>query len=290
MQVRADRPEIRLRRSANDRRLRFGFARTARAPYSCASTLRVTILGSGTAVPVAGRFPSGVLVQGGGQTVLVDLGPGVLRRLAETGVGLEAVDAVLLTHFHTDHCADLAALLFGLRNPRYAGRPPLRLIGAAGLRELLGHLTAAWPWLQPRDYTLSIEEIAPGPLRLGTLRVAAIPIRHTAQSLGYRITAAGGAVAAFSGDADECDELVELARDADLFVCDCAFPNEHRTEGHLTPALAGAAAARAEVKTLCLTHFYPECDGYDLTAQARACFGGEIVEAADLLTFDLRRE
>lgn len=250
--------------------------------------MRVTILGSGTAVPVPGRFPSGVLVQSDGETVLVDLGPGVLRRLAETGVGLEAVTTVLVTHFHTDHCADLAALLFGLRNPRYAGRPPLRLIGAVGLRALLDHLTAAWPWLQPRDYTLSIEEIAPGPLALGALRVAAVPIVHTAHSLGYRITSADGAVAAFSGDADECDELVELARDADLFVCDCAFPDEHRTAGHLTPGLAGRAAARAAVKTLCLTHFYPECEGYDLTTQARAVFDGQIVEATDLLTFDLQ--
>lgn len=250
--------------------------------------MRITILGSGTAVPVPGRFPSGVLVQDGDENILVDLGPGALRRLAETGIGLEAITTVLVTHFHTDHTADLAALLFGLRNPRYAGRPPLRLIGAVGLRVLLGHLTAAWPWLQPKEYTLSIEEIAPGSFALGKLRVEAIPIRHTAQSLGYRLTAADGAVAAFSGDADECEELVALARDADLFVCDCAFPNEHRTEGHLTPALAGRAAARAGAKVLCLTHFYPECDGYDLTAQARAVFDGRIVEATDLLTFDLR--
>ena len=71
--------------------------------------MRVTILGSGTAVPVADRFPAGYLVRAGGTTLLLDLGPGTLRRLAQTGVGLEAIDAVLLTHYHTDHCADLAA-------------------------------------------------------------------------------------------------------------------------------------------------------------------------------------
>jgi ribonuclease BN (tRNA processing enzyme) len=249
--------------------------------------MRVTILGSGTAVPVPGRFPSSALVEAGDQTVVVDLGPGALRRLAETGVGLEDVTAVLLTHYHTDHTADIAALLFALRNPRYAGRPRLRVLGAVGLRAFLAHLTAAWPWLQPRDYELSVEEIGPGAHALGALRVDAVAIRHTEQSLGYRITAPNGAVAAFSGDADECEGLIEVARGADLFVCDCAFPDELRTEGHLTPKLAGRAAARAGVKTLCLTHFYPECDGHDLRAQARAEFAGEIALAWDLRVFEL---
>ena len=76
--------------------------------------LRLTVLGSGTAIPVRDRFPAGYLVQSKDSNVLIDCGPGTLRRLAETGVDLDAIDAVLLTHYHTDHCADLAALLFAL--------------------------------------------------------------------------------------------------------------------------------------------------------------------------------
>ena len=91
--------------------------------------MKVTILGSGTAVPVADRFPSGVLVEAGDQVLVVDLGPGVLRRLAQAGRGPEHITTILLTHYHTDHCADLAALLFALRNPMYAGRPPLTILG-----------------------------------------------------------------------------------------------------------------------------------------------------------------
>jgi ribonuclease BN (tRNA processing enzyme) len=96
--------------------------------------------------------------------------------------------------------------------------------------------------------------------------------------------------AAFSGDADECDELVELARGVDLFVCDAAFPDEHRVEGHLTPGLAGAHAARAAARTLVLTHFYPECDGCDVAAQARRTFAGEIVAAVDLMQLAAGRD
>ncbi len=253
-------------------------------------TLSVTVLGSGTAVPEPDRFPAGYLVRGGGETVLVDCGPGVLRRLAQAGVGLREVSAVLLTHFHTDHCADVAALLFALRNPSYRGRPPLRLWAAEGLREWLAHLTAAWPWLRPRgdDYVLEVNEIAPGQHALGELQVSAFPINHTAQSLAYRFVGAGGrGVATFSGDADAGLGLVDAARAADLFVCDAAFPDAQYQPGHLTPGRAGAIAAEAGVKTLCLTHFYPECRGVDLAAQARATFKGEVVLAHDLLRFDL---
>lgn len=246
--------------------------------------MQVTILGSGTAVPVPDRFPAGYLVRAAGLHVLVDLGPGSLRRLAQAGVGLHDVDAVLLTHFHTDHCADLASLLFALHGKTYAGRKPLRVLAAVGLLRLVRLLTEAWPWLTPRGYELQLEEIAPGAHRIGELQVEAIPIRHTAQSLGYRISD-GRSVAAFSGDADQCEELVTLAQDADLFVCDSAFPDAMYTEGHLTPGLAAGYAARAEAKRLCLTHFYPACEGHDLRAQAAAKFRGPIELAEDLRTF-----
>lgn len=249
--------------------------------------MRVTILGSGTAVPNAERFPAGYLVEDGDRRILVDLGPGVLRRVAACGLDLDAIDAVLLTHFHTDHCADLAALLFGLRSPRYDGRPPLCVAGARGLTELLGHLTAAWPWLAPRGYELEIREIGAGCHDVAGLRVEAIPVEHTDASLGYRVTGSNGAVAAFSGDAVFCPALVPLARDAELFVCDSAFPSAAPGPGHMTPAEAGRAAAEAGVHTLVPTHFYPECDGHDLEAEARSAFGGNVVLARDLMAFDL---
>lgn len=245
--------------------------------------MEVTVLGSGTAIPVPDRFPAGYLLQHEGTHLLVDCGPGTLRRLAQAGASLHELDAVFLTHYHTDHCADLAALLFALRSPTFAGRKPLHLFGAPGLKRLLGLLAEAWPWTLPRDYELRVTEVTPSTTSFGSLDVHALPIRHTAQSLGYRFVAQStGASAAFSGDADECDELVELARGADLFVCDAAFPEDRRTEGHLTPMLAGAHAERAKARTLLLTHFYPECDGVDVIGAAQQTFQGRVLAAADL--------
>jgi ribonuclease BN (tRNA processing enzyme) len=79
--------------------------------------LAMTILGSGTAIPVPDRFKAGYLLANEATRLLVDCGPGTLRRLAQTGTSLRDIDAVFLTHYHTDPCADLAALLFALRKP-----------------------------------------------------------------------------------------------------------------------------------------------------------------------------
>jgi len=244
--------------------------------------MQLTVLGSGTAIPWGDRFPAGYLVTHDGVPLLVDCGPGTLRRFAQAGGDLHTLAAVLLTHYHPDHCADLAALLFALRAGRFAGRPPLAVHGAPGLRQLVARLTEAWPWLAPRGYELLLHELAPGPFRCGPFDVTAVPIRHTAQSLGYRVTTAPGTIA-LSGDADECEQLVALARDADLFVCDAATPDGQKLDGHLTPGLAGRYAARASARTLVLTHFYPECAGHDLAALAAREFAGRIVLARDLL-------
>lgn len=259
-----------------------------RAAARCNAPMRVTVLGSGTAVPSFERFPAGHLVQAEGLHMAVDLGPGVLRRLAQAGVDPAQLDAVYLTHYHTDHCADLAALLFALRSPRYAGRKRLRVAGGPGLRAFLHGLAAVWPWAVAKGYELEVLETGPGRADLGALRIEGFAVQHTDASLAWRVTAADGATVTFSGDADLGKDLLAAARGAALFVCDAAFPDSLRQEGHLTPGLAGRLAAEARVGTLCLTHFYPECDGHDLAAQARAHFAGPLVLARDLDAFEVR--
>jgi len=251
--------------------------------------VRVTILGSGTAIPSAERFPAGVLVRSAGATILVDAGPGVLRRLAGAGVGLEDLDAVLLTHFHVDHCCDLAALLFAQRNPRYAGRKPLALFGGTGFHRLLADLRTVWPrHLESTGYDLAEHEIGPGSFAVGDLLVSAVAVRHRPESLAYRIEDRTGASVAVSGDSDECSGLVEAARGADLFVCEASTASAGKMDGHLTAALAGRAAADAGARTLCLTHVYPPADPEALAAEARAVFPGEVVPAHDLMELAVR--
>ena len=106
--------------------------------------MQVTILGSGTSVPRARRAPSGVLVQEGSTSLLLDGGAGTLTRMAEAGVLLEDLDRAMYTHLHMDHTGDLAPTLFALRNPDLHRTRPLDLHGPPGLAGLLERLRAAW--------------------------------------------------------------------------------------------------------------------------------------------------
>ncbi|MGB3097632.1 MAG: MBL fold metallo-hydrolase, partial [Candidatus Deferrimicrobiaceae bacterium] len=92
-----------------------------------------------------------------------------------------------------------------------------------------------------------------------------------------------GKVIAFSGDTDVCAGIVTAARNADVAVFECSFPNECKVRGHLTPGEAGELASAARVKKLVLTHFYPECEGADILGQCGETYSGEIILAKDLL-------
>ncbi|MDY6953524.1 MAG: MBL fold metallo-hydrolase, partial [Thermodesulfobacteriota bacterium] len=96
-----------------------------------------------------------------------------------------------------------------------------------------------------------------------------------------------GCSVVYSGDTDLCENLVTLAKDADLLVCESALPDEMKVPGHLTPSLAGHIATRAGVKRLVLTHFYPECDTVDVFAQCRKTYQGDLVLAEDLMEIAL---
>ena len=86
--------------------------------------MNVTILGAGTAIPARDHSPAGLFVEAGGERLLFDAGPGTLQRLHAAGGSLFTLDRVFLTHYHLDHCLDLASLLFALRIPApRRGRP-----------------------------------------------------------------------------------------------------------------------------------------------------------------------
>jgi ribonuclease BN (tRNA processing enzyme) len=114
-------------------------------------------------------------------------------------------------------------------------------------------------------------------------------MRHNPESIAYRIDAENGPSLVYSGDTDPNDNLITLAQGADLLVCESALPDGMKAPGHLTPALAGEIASRAEVGRLVLTHFYPECDQVDVAAQCRRTYQGPLTLARDLMEIRLSR-
>jgi ribonuclease BN (tRNA processing enzyme) len=243
------------------------------------------VLGSGTAVPHPRRGSAGNMVAHGSCMLLVDAGLGTLQKLAVLGVSLTEPDVVAFTHLHLDHTAELAPLLFALRNAGIGRRKPLSLLGAPGFRDFYGKLRRMYgTWVEGEDYPLLVEEITDRPVSLGSLVLTAVPVLHTPQSVALRVEdPETGKVIAFSGDTAVCPGLVTASRNADVAVFECSFPNERKVEGHLTPGEAGEVATAARVKRLVLTHFYPECEEADILGQCRETFSGEVILAEDLL-------
>ena len=243
------------------------------------------ILGSGTAVPHPRRGSAGNMVRHGGCTLIVDAGLGTLQKLAVLGVSPAEPDVVAFTHLHLDHTAELAPMLFSLRNTGIGRRKALTLLGAPGFRDFHERLRQTYgSWVEAEDYSLLVEEISSRPVSLGPLVLTAVPVSHTPQSVAFRVEdTETGKVIAFSGDTDVCAGIVTAARNADVAVFECSFPNERKVRGHLTPGEAGELASTARVKKLVLTHFYPECEEADILGQCRETYSGEIVLAEDLL-------
>ena len=111
---------------------------------------------------------------------------------------------------------------------------------------------------------------------------------HTPEALSWRVEAADGRWSlVYTGDTGPDPRVVELARGAGVFLCECSFPEELAAANHLTPTTAGRFARAAGVRRLVLTHFYPALDPLDARSTAALVYDGPIELACDGLVIDL---
>lgn len=253
--------------------------------------MKLTILGSGAAVPSPRRGMSGYLLEVGGDTVVLDTGPGTMHRLMKAGTDPRHVTHLLYTHSHLDHSGELPSWLAAFRVPGEERSLPLTIIGSAGfmttfaaLRETYGHM------IEESGYTLETV-ILRGEARdrheADGWSVQAFPVDHIDSSIGLRITDAAGRVFVYTGDTAPCGSLAELCSNADLLLIESSTPDGRRLPRHLTPSDAGECAARAKARRVVLTHMYPECDGVDMLAGLRRVFEGEALLAEDGMTVEI---
>ena len=253
---------------------------------------QVTILGSGTCVPSLTRNPCCFLMQIGEERLLFDCGSGVMRRLLEIGVSIFQISHIFISHFHPDHTGELISLLFALKYPSPpTQRSHLTLVAGNGFTAFFNGLKAVyghWIELSPdRFRIIELDTGQPDQHAFPAFTVASMPVAHRPESLAYRIEDAAGKTLVYSGDTDVCDSLVELAAGADVMICESAFPDGQKADGHLTPSLAGRIAQSAGVRRLVLTHFYPPCEDADVENQCRSTYNGSVVLARDLMSFNL---
>ena len=139
------------------------------------------------------------------------------------------------------------------------------------------------------DYATLLSELpreCPSPIELAGCHLSWAPAEHRHESIAYRLDAESGAFV-YTGDTEYSEAVVELARDADTLLIECAFPDDNPMPGHLTPSGVAGMASEAGVKCVVLTHIYPMTDLLDLVSEIGNGFDGEVVVAEDGLTLDI---
>ncbi|MCK2217021.1 MBL fold metallo-hydrolase [Actinomadura sp. ATCC 31491] len=246
--------------------------------------MRLSVLGGCGAWPGAGQACSGYLVEHDGFTVLIDPGYATLPRLLERTTA-EAVGAVLVSHGHPDHCADLNPLLRA-RALGGLGPPALPVYAPAGALEAVlrldgGRMLAGS--FVPHDLE------PPGAVEVGPFLVDSWALPHHVPNAGLRLSA-GGRALAYTGDTGPDAALVDLARDADLLLAEATYPEEVPAEDapYLSSArAAGRTAAAAGAGRLLLTHLWPGTPAEPSLAAAAAAYAGDLAVATAGTVVDL---
>ncbi|MFH1075151.1 MAG: ribonuclease Z [Candidatus Firestonebacteria bacterium] len=248
--------------------------------------MEITILGSGTGIPNLQRNAAGILIEVQKERLLFDTGPGIMKKLLESGITYHDIPYVFYTHFHPDHTLDLAVLLFAAKYNLSLRTKKLSIIGPKGLKNLYhGLLNVYGSVLNPEAYQIYLQEIEEQSLTIGSLNIRALHTQHTPESMGYRIESQN-AVVVYSGDTEMCENIIALGKDADILILDCSFPNELKAKGHLIPQEAAEIAKACHCKKLILSHLYPVCQPEEAVKQARKIFKeGEVKAAFDLMRF-----
>lgn len=287
-------------------------ALTLSADARQAGTLQITLLGTGNPRPNLERFGPAILVEAGARKVLIDAGRGAAQRLFEVGARdlLTSIDALVLTHLHSDHVVGLpdvwlTSWVFGRANA-------LEVIGPPGTAAMAGHLEQAFQWdieMRSKDegfpregVRLAARDVAPGVVYdRGGLKVTAFAVEHggvTTPAYGYRVDYQGRS-AVFSGDTRFFEPLATIAAGVDVLVHEVISPDvelrraqvvgahavDRVISHHTGPDQAGTIFAAAKPRLAVYSHIVPSpTTAEDLIGPTRKTYGGPLVVGYDLMT------
>jgi ribonuclease BN (tRNA processing enzyme) len=220
--------------------------------------MHVQFVGSGDAFGSGGRFNTCIHVVGGGANFLIDCGASSSIAMNRLGIDRNAIDLILLTHYHADHCGGVPFFMLAAQFVSRRTRP-LVIAGPAPVKEWFARLmeTAfAGSSRSAKKFEVSLVELAPDrPWRFANVDIRSVRVRHGTPPEsyhGYRMTL-DGKVLAYSGDTEWTDSLIEIGRDADLFVSE-AYVYDKPVPMHLAYRQLVEKLPLIRPKRLIITH------------------------------------
>lgn len=244
--------------------------------------MKLTIIGCWGGYPKVNEASSGYLIEHNGFHLLVDCGSGVLARL-QNYILPEELDAVILSHYHSDHIADIGVLQHARLIQGFLGKPSPNL-------PIYAHS------LNKQEFTkLTYKEITKGiaydsnfSLSVGPFIISFIETAHPVPCYAMRIETEKGIIV-YTADTSFKNELIDFSRNSDLLLCECNLYGEQDGSGigHMTSYDAGSLATRAGVKQLVLTHL-PHFGRLDqLKEEASQLYSGPIQLASEKAVYEI---
>ena len=239
----------------------------------------LTVLGCSGSVPGPASPASGYLVRTGHASLVLDLGNGSFGAL-QRHLDPFDLDALILSHLHPDHCADVSAMTVYRRyHPTRPRRRPLPLHGPSQLADRLVAAYAVDPIERARTDLSDVYDFRPfaGPAQIGDAEMRTALVAHPCEAYALRVSHQGRTLV-YSGDTGPCQSLVELASGADVLLAEASWPDspDNPRGVHLSGRDAGHAAAAADVGRLLITHVPPWTNPHQVFAEAKSAFSGPV--------------
>lgn len=242
--------------------------------------LKLTVLGSGAAIPDGEGVQSGYLVSKEGESpVLVDCGSGVVHRIGQSSVSVLDIDTVFISHPHPDHVLDIVSLV---QARRLQDRPDLKVFGPSGTRKTVKELLGAMDlWGKSSVEVTHLDDGSE--YVINGYQVEALKTKHSIPSFAFRFD--GDLV--YTGDTEKFSGLSEFLGDARVVIHDASFPVGSGLENHVSVEDIRDIVRDLDVERLILSHFYPGAresvdESLDYLGDV---FSGVVVAANDLDEF-----
>ena len=243
--------------------------------------MQLQFVGCGDALGSGGRFNTCFHVSGGRVNFLIDCGASSLPALKRLAIARDAIDLILITHFHGDHFAGLPFLLLDAQFTRRTR--PLVIAGPEGIEARLAQVMEALfenSSKTKQRFDLSVVALKPEETQaFGAVKVTPFPVVHGLSGgpfLAYRVEAEGRVIA-YSADTEWTETLIPAARDADLFIAE-AYYYDKVVKNHLSLKTLEAHLAEIKPKRLILTHMSDDMLERIETLDYAAASDGMIVE------------